>query len=57
MVALHDRVEAPLAELGYREEHRRYQPHLTLGRVRGAIGHCRARHAYRATGRHSSPVG
>ncbi len=36
MIALHDRVEAALAELGYREEHRRFQPHLTLGRVRGA---------------------
>jgi 2'-5' RNA ligase len=36
MIALHDRVEAALAELGYREEHRRFQPHLTIGRVRGA---------------------
>jgi RNA 2',3'-cyclic 3'-phosphodiesterase len=36
MVTLHDRVEAPLAELGYREEHRRFQSHLTIGRVRGA---------------------
>lgn len=35
MVALHDRVEEALAELGYREEHRRFQPHLTIGRVRG----------------------
>jgi RNA 2',3'-cyclic 3'-phosphodiesterase len=35
MVALHDKIEAELAELGYREEHRRFQPHLTLGRVRG----------------------
>ncbi|MEN6558227.1 MAG: RNA 2',3'-cyclic phosphodiesterase, partial [Thermoguttaceae bacterium] len=35
MVVLHDRVEAELAKLGYREEHRRFQPHLTLGRVRG----------------------
>jgi RNA 2',3'-cyclic 3'-phosphodiesterase len=35
MVVLHDRVEAALAELGYREEHRRFQPHLTIGRVRG----------------------
>jgi RNA 2',3'-cyclic 3'-phosphodiesterase len=34
MIALHDRVEAALAKLGYREEHRRFQPHLTLGRVR-----------------------
>jgi RNA 2',3'-cyclic 3'-phosphodiesterase len=35
MVAMHDKIEAELAELGYREEHRRFQPHLTLGRVRG----------------------
>jgi 2'-5' RNA ligase len=35
MVALHDHVEAALAELGYREEHRRFQTHLTIGRVRG----------------------
>jgi RNA 2',3'-cyclic 3'-phosphodiesterase len=35
MVVLHDRVEAELAELGYREEHRRFQTHLTIGRVRG----------------------
>ena len=35
MVVLHDRVEAELAELGYREEHRRFQAHLTIGRVRG----------------------
>jgi RNA 2',3'-cyclic 3'-phosphodiesterase len=36
MVVLHDRVEAALAKLGYREEHRRFQPHMTIGRVRGA---------------------
>jgi RNA 2',3'-cyclic 3'-phosphodiesterase len=35
MVALHDKIEAELAELGYREEHRRFLPHVTLGRVRG----------------------
>lgn len=35
MVVLHDRVEAALAKLGYREEHRRFQTHLTIGRVRG----------------------
>ena len=38
MVILHDRIEAELAELGYREEHRRFQPHLTIGRVRGGVG-------------------
>jgi RNA 2',3'-cyclic 3'-phosphodiesterase len=36
MVTLHDRVEDPLADLGYRAEHRRFQSHLTIGRVRGA---------------------
>jgi RNA 2',3'-cyclic 3'-phosphodiesterase len=36
MVVLHDRIEAALAELGYREEHRRFQTHLTIGRVRGS---------------------
>jgi RNA 2',3'-cyclic 3'-phosphodiesterase len=36
MIVLHDRVEAALAELGYRKEHRRFQTHLTIGRVRGA---------------------
>ncbi len=35
MAALHERVEAELAKLGYRKEHRRFQTHLTIGRVRG----------------------
>lgn len=35
MIRLHDHVEAALAELGYREEHRRFQTHLTIGRARG----------------------
>jgi RNA 2',3'-cyclic 3'-phosphodiesterase len=35
MVALHDRVEDALAALGHRKEHRRFQVHLTIGRVRG----------------------
>ena len=35
MIQLHDCIEAELAELGYREEHRRFQVHLTIGRVRG----------------------
>jgi 2'-5' RNA ligase len=34
MVALHDRVEDALSELGHRKEHRRFHSHLTLGRVR-----------------------
>jgi 2'-5' RNA ligase len=35
LCALHDDLEIPLAELGYRREERRYTPHATLGRVRG----------------------
>jgi 2'-5' RNA ligase len=35
MVLLHDRVETELAKLGHRKEHRRFQTHLTIGRVRG----------------------
>ena len=34
MVALHGHVEDALAKLGYRKEHRRFHPHLTIGRVR-----------------------
>lgn len=34
MSQLHGRLEEALAELGFRKEHRRFQPHLTLGRVR-----------------------
>lgn len=36
MVELHDRIEAQLAELGYRPEGRRFTPHLTIGRVRSS---------------------
>ena len=35
LVALHDAVERALAALGFRQENRRFRPHLTLGRVRG----------------------
>ncbi|NLF09654.1 MAG: RNA 2',3'-cyclic phosphodiesterase [Pirellulaceae bacterium] len=38
MVELHDRIEVRLAALGFREEHRRFQPHLTIGRARGGMG-------------------
>lgn len=34
LVQLHDAVEQSLVPLGFREEHRRFHPHLTLGRVR-----------------------
>jgi 2'-5' RNA ligase len=34
LVALHDDLEAPLTDLGYRREERRYTPHITLGRVK-----------------------
>jgi 2'-5' RNA ligase len=32
---IHDNLETPLLDLGYRREERRYTPHITLGRVRG----------------------
>ncbi|HEV3203129.1 MAG TPA: RNA 2',3'-cyclic phosphodiesterase [Gemmataceae bacterium] len=31
---IHDAMELPLLELGYRREERRYTPHITLGRVK-----------------------
>lgn len=34
LARIHERLEAALAPLGFREECRRYRPHLTLGRVR-----------------------
>ena len=34
LVALHDELEVPLQDLGYRREERRYTPHVTLGRVK-----------------------
>jgi len=34
MIALHDRIQSPLKKLGFRPEHRRFHPHLTIGRVR-----------------------
>jgi 2'-5' RNA ligase len=33
MVALHDSIQRKLDKLGYRSEHRRFVPHLTLGRA------------------------
>jgi RNA 2',3'-cyclic 3'-phosphodiesterase len=57
MVCLHDSIEAQLAALGYREEHRRFQTHLTIGRVRGTgigiteLGSLLQQHADTAVGR------
>jgi len=34
LCTLHDALEEPLTELGYRREERRYTPHITLGRVK-----------------------
>jgi 2'-5' RNA ligase len=34
LCAIHDALETPLAELGYRKEDRKYSPHITLGRVK-----------------------
>jgi 2'-5' RNA ligase len=34
LCAIHDTLEEPLTELGYRREERRYTPHITLGRVK-----------------------
>jgi 2'-5' RNA ligase len=34
MIELNRRIEAGLAKLGFRKEARRFQPHLTIGRVR-----------------------
>ena len=51
MVALHDAVQSPLRKLGFRGEHRRFHPHLTIGRVRrggpgvAELGQLLAQHA------------
>ncbi|GIW79811.1 MAG: RNA 2',3'-cyclic phosphodiesterase [Gemmatales bacterium] len=34
LCALHDELEIPMQDLGYRREERRYTPHITLGRIR-----------------------
>ncbi len=37
MIELHERLQAALAPLGFREEGRRFRPHVTLGRVRDSM--------------------
>jgi 2'-5' RNA ligase len=34
LVEIHDTLEIPLMDLGYRREDRKYTPHITLGRVK-----------------------
>ena len=34
LVKIHDELETPLFDLGYRMEERKYTPHITLGRVK-----------------------
>lgn len=36
LIALHERLDAALAELGYRPEERRFSPHVTIGRLRNS---------------------
>lgn len=36
MIQLHDAIERELAKLGYPPDNRRFRPHQTIGRVRGA---------------------
>ena len=36
MIALHGALERALGKFGFRKEHRRFTPHLTLGRVRSS---------------------
>ncbi len=57
LVDLNGRIEPPLEKLGFRREARRYQPHLTIGRVRrggpgvGELGRLIREHADRPIGR------
>jgi 2'-5' RNA ligase len=34
LVKIHDELEVPLFDMGYRMEDRKYSPHITLGRVK-----------------------
>jgi len=51
MIALHAAVEQGLGRLGFREEHRKFRPHVTIGRVRNSteggreLGELLTRHA------------
>ena len=57
MAALFHAIESALAKLGFRKEHRRFQPHLTIGRVRrggpgvGELGQLIRQHADFEAGR------
>lgn len=46
MVDLHQRLQAALAPLGFREEGRRFRPHVTLGRVRDSAEDARFTQAF-----------
>lgn len=56
-VELHAAIDDSLAELGFPKERRRFQPHMTIGRVRGGgpsqlrLGEAIARHADFSVGR------
>jgi RNA 2',3'-cyclic 3'-phosphodiesterase len=49
MIQLHATVEETLADFGFRQEQRRFRPHITLGRVRGAADGGAAEFAQRLT--------
>lgn len=54
MVALHERLQAALAPLGFREEGRRFRPHVTLGRVRDSEEDSRFTQAFAELGDYSA---
>ena len=46
LVELHNRLQAALAPMGFREEGRRFRPHVTLGRVRDSVEESRFAQAF-----------